>query len=60
MRKKAVVQVRVLAAVAAANEKKVFSFNAAMKYAFVTLLGDIAKPLFWGLAFGSTHNGCHS
>ena len=26
---------------------------AAMKYAFVTLLGDIAKPLFWGLLLGA-------
>jgi len=33
-------------------EKK-FSFMAAMKYAFVTLLGDIAKPLFWGLLLGA-------
>jgi len=35
------------------NEKKVFSFGTAMKYAFVTLLGDIAKPLFWGLLLGA-------
>ena len=34
-------------------EKKNFSFIAAMKYAFVTLLGDIAKPLFWGLLLGA-------
>ncbi len=33
--------------------KKGFSFTAAMKYAFVTLLGDIAKPLFWGLILGA-------
>ncbi len=33
--------------------KKGFSFVAAMKYAFVTLLGDIAKPLFWGLLLGA-------
>ena len=26
---------------------------AAMKYAFITLLGDIAKPLFWGLILGA-------
>jgi len=35
------------------KEKKGFSFIAAMKYAFVTLLGDIAKPLFWGLLLGA-------
>lgn len=34
-----------------ANKK--FSFVAAMRYAFVTLLGDIAKPLFWGLLLGA-------
>ena len=33
--------------------KKKFSFIAAIKYAFVTLLGDIAKPLFWGLLLGA-------
>ena len=32
---------------------KKFSFIAAIKYAFVTLLGDIAKPLFWGLLLGA-------
>ncbi len=32
---------------------KKFSFMAAIKYAFVTLLGDIAKPLFWGLLLGA-------
>jgi uncharacterized membrane protein YraQ (UPF0718 family) len=32
---------------------KKFSFSSAMKYAFVTLLGDIAKPLFWGLILGA-------
>ena len=32
---------------------KKFSFMAAMKYAFVTLLGDIAKPLFLGLIVGA-------
>lgn len=32
---------------------KRFSFMAAMRYAFVTLLGDIAKPLFWGLIVGA-------
>jgi len=35
------------------DEKKKFSFLAAMKYAFGTLLGDIAKPLFWGLILGA-------
>ena len=35
------------------NEKKKFSLMAAIKYAFVTLLGDIAKPLFWGLILGA-------
>ncbi len=35
------------------EEKKGFSFSAAMKYAFGTLLGDIAKPLFWGLLLGA-------
>jgi uncharacterized membrane protein YraQ (UPF0718 family) len=38
---------------AANDEKKGFSFVAALKYAFVTLLGDIAKPLFWGLLLGA-------
>ena len=33
--------------------KKRFSFIASMKYAFVTLLGDIAKPLFFGLILGA-------
>ena len=35
------------------EEKKGFSFTTAMKYAFGTLLGDIAKPLFWGLLLGA-------
>ena len=35
------------------DEKRKFSFIAALKYAFVTLLGDIAKPLFWGLLLGA-------
>jgi uncharacterized membrane protein YraQ (UPF0718 family) len=35
------------------SESKKFSFVAAMKYAFVILLGDIAKPLFWGLLLGA-------
>ena len=30
-----------------------FSFTKAMSYAFVTLLGDIAKPLLWGLLLGA-------
>jgi len=34
------------------TEKK-FSFLTAMKYAFGTLLSDIAKPLFWGLLLGA-------
>lgn len=37
-----------------AEEKKSFSIGAALRYAFVTLLGDIAKPLFWGLIIGAT------
>ncbi len=36
-----------------ASGSKNFSFMAAIKYAFVTLLGDIAKPLFWGLLLGA-------
>ena len=32
---------------------KKFSFMAAITYAFGTLLGDIAKPLFWGLLLGA-------
>ncbi|WP_373071788.1 SO_0444 family Cu/Zn efflux transporter [Sulfurimonas sp.] len=35
------------------EEKAKFSFSKAMKYAFVTLLGDIAKPLFLGLVIGA-------
>jgi len=35
------------------HEKKNFSLFAALNYAFVTLLGDIAKPLFWGLILGA-------
>ncbi len=34
------------------KEKK-FSPIGAIKYAFVTLLGDIAKPLLWGLLLGA-------
>ncbi len=33
--------------------KKRFSLKKALKYGFVTLLGDIAKPLFWGLLIGA-------
>ena len=35
------------------DTKKKFSFIAAIKYAFSTLLADIAKPLFWGLIIGA-------
>ena len=35
------------------EEKQQFSFVKAMRYAFITLLGDIAKPLFWGLVIGA-------
>ena len=35
------------------EQKKSFSFTKAMKYAFVTLLGDIATPLMWGLLLGA-------
>jgi uncharacterized membrane protein YraQ (UPF0718 family) len=35
------------------EEKKKFSFINAMKYAFGTLLGDIAKPLLFGLLLGA-------
>jgi uncharacterized membrane protein YraQ (UPF0718 family) len=35
------------------EEKKKFSFTNAMKYAFGTLLGDIAKPLLFGLLLGA-------
>ncbi|MCB4776294.1 MAG: SO_0444 family Cu/Zn efflux transporter [Sulfurovum sp.] len=36
------------------NEKKyTFSFFSALHYGFITLLGDIAKPLFWGLLIGA-------
>ncbi len=30
-----------------------FSMKKAMRYAFMTLLSDIAKPLFWGLVIGA-------
>jgi uncharacterized membrane protein YraQ (UPF0718 family) len=35
------------------SKRRSFSFMAALRYAFVTLLGDIAKPLFWGLLLGA-------
>ena len=35
------------------EESARFSFVKAMRYAFITLLGDIAKPLFWGLVIGA-------
>ena len=35
------------------KEKKKFSLKRAFKYAFGTLLKDIAKPLFWGLLLGA-------
>jgi len=35
------------------GSKSNFSINKALKYAFVTLLGDIAKPLFLGLIIGA-------
>ncbi|MCB4763249.1 MAG: SO_0444 family Cu/Zn efflux transporter, partial [Sulfurovum sp.] len=36
------------------NKKKyTFSFFSALHYGFITLLGDIAKPLFWGLLIGA-------
>ena len=37
----------------ATETTKRFSLTAALRYAFVTLLGDIAKPLFWGLLAGA-------
>ncbi len=30
-----------------------FSLRAALRYGFITLLGDIATPLFWGLLLGA-------
>ena len=35
------------------EKKRKFSFTNALKYGFITLLGDIAKPLFWGLIIGA-------
>jgi uncharacterized membrane protein YraQ (UPF0718 family) len=34
-------------------EEKSFWLTSALRYAFVTLLGDIAKPLVWGLLIGA-------
>ncbi len=34
-------------------KKQGFSLTSALRYAFVTLLGDIAKPLLWGLILGA-------
>ncbi len=41
------------AASCCATEEKSFWFTSALRYAFVTLLGDIAKPLIWGLLLGA-------
>lgn len=35
------------------TERENFWFKSALRYAFVTLLGDIAKPLLWGLLLGA-------
>jgi uncharacterized protein len=35
------------------EDTKKFSMRQALRYAFVTLLGDIAKPLLWGLLIGA-------
>ncbi len=35
------------------TKKKRFSIINALRYSFITLLGDIAKPLFWGLLIGA-------
>jgi len=35
------------------EDDKKFSMTKALRYAFVTLLGDIAKPLLWGLIIGA-------
>jgi len=36
-----------------ATEAKSFWLTGALRYAFITLLGDIAKPLVWGLLLGA-------
>ncbi|HEY9190301.1 MAG TPA: SO_0444 family Cu/Zn efflux transporter [Sulfurovum sp.] len=41
------------AASCCATEAKSFWLTSALRYAFVTLLGDIAKPLLWGLIIGA-------
>lgn len=35
------------------GKKAIFSMSKALRYAFFTLLSDIAKPLFWGLIIGA-------
>jgi len=35
------------------SKKKSFSLRASLRYSFITLLSDIAKPLFWGLLLGA-------
>lgn len=35
------------------TQKKEFWLSSALRYAFITLLGDIAKPLVWGLLIGA-------
>ncbi|BDY13706.1 SO_0444 family Cu/Zn efflux transporter [Hydrogenimonas cancrithermarum] len=39
--------------VCAERKTKRFSMKEAMRYGFVTLMGDIAKPLLWGLLIGA-------
>jgi uncharacterized membrane protein YraQ (UPF0718 family) len=39
--------------VSSGKDEKKFSMAKALRYAFMTLLGDIAKPLFWGLLIGA-------
>ena len=41
------------AASCCATEEKSFWLTSALRYAFITLLGDIAKPLVWGLLLGA-------
>ncbi len=36
-----------------AEEKPPFSLTSALHYGFITLFGDITKPLFWGLLIGA-------
>jgi len=35
------------------DKKHSFSIKSVFRYGFITLLGDIAKPLFWGLIIGA-------